>query len=357
MRLTPLFLLIGLLALGAAGCNSLFGGSEAVGADPEGELYDAELYSDLDLDLEDPSGGYGAEDEEPGFGEPNFFRHRFELAVAAGDGQCMSPEIRAMLATPGVQVHYLYLSWGQLAGNPDIDTATDWSGSIRVDRGGIVVLRRIAFERLTDWVVFPREDVKVVDLHSLTTTHYDGLLLQVIDPDPAAPEANALTIAMGPAAFSVPVADLDGYESLLDVDALGNQMSLQAPAILDCPNGFLMGIWVHRPGEAAMRGIFRGAFLSYEGELLGHLRGHWGVTDEGEQLFRGKWIARDGSFRGFLRGTWTADPAGSGGHGSFAGDWIDETETLMGTLAGHYRSGPGRGGFFAGRWLDAGCAP
>ena len=44
--------------------------------------------------------------------------------------------------------------------------------------------------------------------------------------------------------------------------------------VIDCPNGVLAGIWA-RPmhGDDAERGIFRGAFLSYEGRVLGHRRG------------------------------------------------------------------------------------
>lgn len=354
LTLLPL-LLVALLALGGAGCNSFFGG-DTQSADPETDLYDDAMFADLSQSLEDPDGGYTMNDEAPGFGDASFM-HMFQEAHQVQDGMMQHHEVQDMLATPGAEVHYVRLLWGQLAGNPDIDTVTDWGGSISVDRGAIVVLRRIAFEPLTDWVVFPREDIKVVDLYSLTTTHYDGLLLQVIDPTPELDTPNDLTIALGPGQGSVSVAALNGLERVIDVDELGNQLSLQSPEPLDCPNGFLAGVWA-RPmhGDDAERGIFRGAFLSYEGRLLGHLRGFWGVTEDGERAFRGKWIALDGSFRGILRGTWAPDDTDAAGIGSFEGIWVDETETVQGTLAGQFRTGRGRGGFFAGRWLDESCS-
>ncbi len=343
---------IAMMAIGSTGCNSLFGGSN-----PDGEAdtgyYDDSFYGDTELDLNDPDGGYDTADEQPAFGDAEFaamFEEDPDVEDATGD----DIDVIGMENEAGARVYYLRLLWGQLRGNPDIDEVTDWGGSISVDRGGIVVLRRIKFENLTDWVVFPREDEKVVDLYSVTRPHYDGLLLKVIDPTPDDATENALTIDMGPAQISMPVADLDGYENVVEVDELGNQMSFRSPQILDCPNGFLHGIWVKR--QQSERGIFRGVYTSYGGGIIGHVRGHWGFNDEGERVLKGKYIDRDGGFIGLMRGTWTPDEnAPRPGIGSFEGVWFDENEEPGGTFGGHYRRGFRRGGFFGGRWVSEEC--
>ena len=193
-----------------------------------------------------------------------------------------------------------------------------------------------------------------MDLYSLTRPHYDGLLLKIIDPTPDVDMVNDLVIDMGPAQISLAVAELDGYSNLVDVDELGNQMSFQSPEILDCPNGFLHGVWVKRNQHE--RGIFRGVYTSYGGGVIGHMRGHWGVNDEGERVLKGKYINRDGGFIGLMRGTWTPDEtAPRPGTGSFEGVWFDENEEAGGTFGGQYRRGIRRGGYFGGRWVSEEC--
>lgn len=347
----PILLMIGLLAMGSTGCNSLFGGTDPEGAVDAGN-YDETIYADTQLDLDDPNGGYDSSDEAPAFGDADFAA-MFPEDPAVDDALGTDPAVTEMEDDPAARVYYLRLLWGQLRGNPEVDALTNWGGSISVDRGAIVVLRRLKFEPITDWVVFPREDEKVVDLYSVTSVHHDGLLLKIIDPTPDADTPNDLTIDMGPGQTVLAVADLDGYQNILDVDELGNQMSFQCPEILDCPNGFLHGIWVKRAQNE--RGVFWGVFTSYEGALLGHLRGHWGYNQDGERAFKGKYIGLDGAFRGILRGTWTPGSENTPGWGGFNGVWVDANEEAQGQLRGHYRRGFRRGGFFNGRWLDETC--
>ncbi|MCP3977620.1 MAG: hypothetical protein GY720_24320 [bacterium] len=342
---------IALMVFGSSGCNSLFGGSSSEG-DSNADNYSDSFYEDTNLDLEDPSGGYDTADEQPAFGDAEFaamFEEDPEVTDAVGD----ETDVIDMEAEAGARVYYLRLLWGQLRADTDIEEVTDWAGAISVDRGAIVVKRRIKFEHLTDWVVLPREDEKVVDLYSLTRPHFDGLLLKIIDPTPELDEINDLVIDMGPAQITVAVADLNGYEAVVDIDDLGNQMSFQSPQVLDCPNGFLHGIWVKRSADE--RGIFRGVFTSYEGGRLGHMRGHWGINEAGERVFRGKYIGLDGAFRGLLSGTWSSDTDSPQGFGDFEGEWMDENEETQGQLGGHYRRGFRRGGFFGGRWVSEEC--
>lgn len=349
----PAFALGLILLLGAAGCNGLFGDDSPSG-DAETSEYADSFYSDMNLSLDEENGGYRADDEAPGFGDPSFAQ-MFGEAATAGDPLESDAGILALEEEPESRVTYVRLIWGQLQRQSDQDQITDWGGSIRVDRGAIVVLRRIRFEPLSDWVVFPREDPKLVELYSQTGPAFDGLLLKIIDPEPESAEANEFALELGAATFGMPVAELAGFSEILDVDELGNQLSVQSPEILDCPNGFLRGVWVGRqPGQ--LRGIFRGAVTEFGGGLRGHVRGHWGVNASGEQVFRGKMIARDGRFLAFVHGDWSGGGDGGVGRGSFAGVLMDENETVTGALGGHYRHGLRRGGFLAGRWVED-CLP
>ena len=345
---TGLFLLIAV-----TGCNGLFGGDDPAEV-PQTTEYDDSYYSDLNLSLDDANGGYDATAESPGFGDPEFAR-MFPEDVAAGDALQNDVEILAIEADPASRVTYLRVAWGQLQRERDQEIVTDWSGTIRVDRGAIVVLRRIQFEPLTDWIVFPREDEKLVELFSQTSSRFDGLLLKIVDPDPASGEPNALTLELGTATFTMPVGELAGYSEILDTDDLGNQLSVQSPAILGCPNGFLNGIWVgDGPGHA--RGIFRGAVLAYGGGLLGHMRGHWGVNDADERVFRGKMIDTDGAFLAFVEGNWSGGGGDLSGRGAFEGVMLNENDMVTGSLGGHFRLALRRGGFLAGRWVEI-CEP
>ena len=90
---------------------------------------------------------------------------------------------------------YLRLRWGMLRGPEDSTTVerpcdmTDWTGTIRTDRGLVVVKRMIKFEFPADHVVFPRLDPQTVAFVSRTWCHFDGLVIQIIEPpvDDAAP--------------------------------------------------------------------------------------------------------------------------------------------------------------------------
>jgi hypothetical protein len=351
LKLTLIPLITVALMFGLTGCQNLFGGdsSPADTTDGSSDYYDDSYYDDLNLDLNEANGGYDTRDEAPGFGDPAFLEI-FAEAVPVDDNIADDPSVSEMEDDPEAMIHFLTIRWGQLQYNPDLEEVTDWGGSISVDRGAVIVLRKIRFENATDWIE-PRDQITRVDLASLTRPHFDGLLLRIVDPDPAAGTPNMLTVQMGPATFSRDVALLDDYQELVDIDELGNQFSLQAPEILNCPNGFLNGAWFTR--DIDERGVFRGGFVSYDGSVRGHVKGHWGINDEGEKVFFGKYIDWQGHFLGILRGTWEPDPtAPRPGTGVFNGHWFGTDDEPTGILGGHYRRGHKRGGYFGGRWVE-----
>ncbi|MCP4544987.1 MAG: hypothetical protein GY835_00820 [bacterium] len=331
------------------GCQNLLGESDSSGTQ-DTDYYDETYYTDLNYPLDDPDGGYDTTDESPAFGDPAFdalFTYEEDVLDPFND----SNEVDEMEDLPERAIHYLRLAWGQLNGSPGQEIVTNWSGTIGVDRGAVVVLRRIHFEPGTDRLILSRSNVREFELETLTSVHYDGLLLKIIDPDPGADDLNMLTIDMGPGQVSVLVAALDGYQDIIDVDDIGNQMSLQSPTILEVDNGFLHGIWYSGPNTE--RGVFRGGFLNYDGRLRGYVRGHWGINGEGEKVFKGKYIARNGQFLGIIRGHWTPDvDSAEMGRGVFSGQWRDRDGVTQGALGGHYLRGFRRGGYFSGRWVE-----
>ncbi|MBN2170210.1 MAG: hypothetical protein JW819_02685 [Candidatus Krumholzibacteriota bacterium] len=347
---TSLPLLLGLLlALGATGCQSLFSGGDPAETADEG-YYEEDVYDDTTLALDAEYGGYDTADEAPGFGDPTF-AEMFGEAEDALDEVAEDPTVQAAENDPLAAVHFVRVIWGQLEANPELEEATDWHGTISIDRGYLVVMRQIKFEHATDWIVRPRPSPLVVELYSTTRPHFDGLVLKIIDNEPDSDQPNDLRIQLGPADFSVPVADLVDYEHLETVDALGNELLVQSLACTPTPNGWLAGIWVERHQH---RGIFRGAFMNRVGQLEGFLRGHWGVDQGGLRLLFGKYIDREGLFRGILVGTWDPHPvsgaANAPASGTMEGLWYGRDGEATGEFGGTYRKGFRRGGFFCGHW-------
>jgi len=347
---TRLALLLGLLlALGATGCQSLFSNSGPDEAADTG-YYEESIYDDTELSLADANGGYDTADEAPGFGDPAF-AEMFGEAENAMDEIAEDPTVQAAEDDPLAEVRFVRVVWGQLELNPELEEATDWHGTISIDRGYLVVMRQIRFEHATDWIVRPRPSPLAVEVYSTTRPHFDGLVLKIIDNEPDSDEPNDLHIQLGPADFSVPVADLADYEHVETVDALGNALSIRSLACVPTPNGWLAGIWVERHQH---RGIFRGAFMNRVGQLEGFLRGHWGVDQGGLRLLFGKYIDREGHFRGILAGTWDPHP-GSGAvdapaSGTMEGLWYGRGGEAVGEFGGTYRKGFRRGGYFCGHW-------
>jgi hypothetical protein len=346
--LAALFVLT--LGLSIQGCSSLTGSNTPSQGD---DFYDDSFFEDMNFDINDENGGYDTSREEPGFGDASFFS-MFTEDEPANDPWSNDPGTIAMGENPSNVVAYARLVWGQLQFNPESTDSTDWSGSIWVDSGALVVKRLIRFEPGTDWVE-ERGTSSQIDLVSETTTHNDGLLIQVINDEPGLGEANLLHVELGDFVYSIPVDSLDGYTEVVDVDEAGNQFSLHSVRVLDCPNGFMNGIWVDGETDA---GIFRGGWFSWEGELMGHYRGHWGISDDGENVFRGKLIDLDGNFWAMLRGRWV-DHQERHGDGDYHGQWLtpiggegsDEFEAV-GSIWGFYRKGFMSRGHMGGRWME-----
>jgi hypothetical protein len=376
----PLLMLL-ILPLALVGCESAGdgpAGAEQVAVDD----YDG-------IDLNQPFGGLTATDEEEAFGDPYLLQLEQEAdGEEADDPLAADPEVLRLEAMAGEEdpgqpddpsqparprFTFLRMTWGMLDGPVDSLGRTDesvdlldWTGYLSVDRGIVLVRRVILFERPRDHLVRPRPDRRTVAWVSHTGRHYDGLLVEIIEPplDPAdqpttePPPPNMLHFETAAYSGSFAVSELPDLDEIFPVRPEGNAIHLTGFRLSDltrCPKGFLAGIWRTLPGievepTAGVAGIFRGRWVGLYGHLDGFVKGRWGYDDAGQCVFAGKWISRRGQFRGLLRGTWESVEARPG-HGLFHGEWVNAAGSVQGVLGGatfHRPEAPG--GFFEGRW-------
>lgn len=265
-----------------------------------------------DLNLVSDFGGYTAEDEAPAFGDP-------ELAdLLRGDPSFADDllgrqEFEALSHLSGATVYALAIRWGALDGDRTIAVMTDWSGGVELKYGGIQIRNIILFELGQDYIVRPRTDRRIVEWVSMTSVHYDGVLLAIIVPP--APEGddwsdNEVVFKTPPYTRTFALSELDALSEIVDVGDGINQVSFNARRITRdlCGAGTMDGRWLFNP--SGRNGNFLGRWMSDDGLLAGHLRGHFGVRGANhDMVFFGKAIGMHGEFLGLLRGTWGYDAA------------------------------------------------
>ncbi len=330
------FLAATTFALGAAAC-----------ADEPSAPDDPDVVADA---LEQEHGGLDMEDEAPMFGaEADLAAAEVEPTTIYTDALDADADVVAMRELPNAVRGRVVLAWGQLP--PDVEPeayAREWTGRLSLDRGAMVVRRTIGFEDATDRVL-PRTDRLAVDFESITRPFADGLVLEIIDPDPT--NAEPLTLRYERAAGGEVSLDLvsllDGPETLV-VDSEGNRMVALALRDGDaCDHGFVRGRWRALRDEV---GGMLGEVVDADGAVIGHIRGIWGERRDGEQVFFGKYINVAGEFRGIF-----------GGHyedGQLVGRWLTRAGE-HGRLDGRYEAAsPDRplAGHFGMRWAETSCA-
>lgn len=328
----------------------------------------------------DEFGGYTATNEAPAFGSPELMAlEAEETGVEYSDPLLATPAMAEVVNDPEARAYAVRIIWGKLRADSTVTTATDWSGSLTVNRGAEVVRRVIRFEPATDELL-PRTDRRLIEWRSLTTVHNDGLLVEVFNPlRPDSVRVDSvfdsdtlvsvdttvfrdpltLTFATAPLTVSFTGAQLRALDTIIYVqDSCAVLIQSTQVDHRVCPRGYLAGRWGFTEDG---RQVFRGAWMSARGEILGHLMGHWGVNDAGERTFWGKWIADNGRFEGFVRGRWEPHPDCAADEFAFdhAGGWFggvifSADRAPIGELRGRYdhesRDDAARGGRFAGKW-------
>jgi hypothetical protein len=319
----------------------------ALACTSDGPPTEDEIASALELE----NGGLDTTDEAPMFGDEATFRDASLEADRTGtDPSVTDPEVIALRERPGVEGRRVLILWGQLP--PDrMAEPRVWDGALALNRGALIVRREVGFDGATD-AVLARTVRTTVAFTSTTRPFVDGLVLEVLDPEPTAATPLVLTYTPrgGGDSLRFALRELADGPIAYDVGANGDQMVATALRVENddaCDHGFMRGRWHQvRP----RLGRFLGVISDEDGATIGHVRGIWGARQNGDRVLFAKYIAVDGSFRGIFNGTW--------GDGAFRGRWIISTGD-HGIAAGRYReSAPGDavGGHFIGRWAETSCA-
>jgi hypothetical protein len=322
------------------------------------------------IDLNSPTGGLTEADETPAFGEPETY------ALLANETPVDDPynaEVEGRLAKrlKGATIYEFRAIWGQLveaASRADTDYCPlDWSGTLHIDGGIIILEKTIAFEN-DDYA--KRIDRSTIAWVSNTGPRVDGIQVKIIVP-PARIDSTdsdkepALVLTTGPYSRTFTMEELKNLNLIANVDTCGNGISIASHVKQPlCPHGYLIGTWkkvapdtLVSPDSSDVRAIvlghFRGIWIGDGGKLGGYLKGVYGVSGAGTHVFFGKYIDMNGRFKGILRGTYGPSPnaeSAESRHGWFEGEWIGKNAVAMGKLKGHWVEGNSGAGFFHGVW-------
>ncbi len=350
-----------------------------------------------EVDLDGEYGGLTFEDELPAFGEPSLFAD--ELLAEDADYQDdfnADPTVARWRGDGGSHVYTLRICWGRLIRLGQDDSTRcgdremiyDWDGSLSVDRGAIILKRTILFD--PEDYIHERVDRRTLEWTSKTSPHYDGILVEIIDPPTPSPDSNwtgaGPRVAPNRVTFKTPqysrtfsMDELVSISEVIPVNRCGISVSFDGflePSGV-CPRGFLAGIWKPVPPDSeppqppvppdtfytatvdtvtpypSVHGEFYGNWIQANGTLAGHLRGVYGVNSQGRRVFFGKYIDLSGRFKGILRGSYGAMSFGPylDTAGWFAGEWIDNRRVVHGHLGGTWVIGTSNApGTFHGKW-------
>jgi hypothetical protein len=296
--------------------------------------------------LDATNGGETTADEAPLFGEePDFDAMAIEKDAAIDDSMSTDTTVAAMVARPDIDSRRVLVAWGKLPMDPTATDVRDWSGSLALSRGAMLVGRTVGFEPATDRVL-PRQSRDVVAFASVTKPFADGLVLRVV-AEPGSTDPLTLTYTSATDSTITYTLDLAQLATgPIAIDA-GNGYKMVAVALRDhdaCHHGFMRGRW-HQ--VRANLGVYRGIVHDADGTPIGHVRGIYGQRASGEKVMFGKFIDRDGKFNGIIVGTYD--------NGEFRAKWLDRAGD-HGKLHGHYFEGANdRGGGFVARWAESTC--
>jgi hypothetical protein len=299
-------------------------------------------------DLNVANGGETTADEAPMFGdEAEFDAAAIEPDAAYTDALATDPSVTAISSSPTLDAHRVLIVWGKLPRDPGSTETRDWSGSIAVSRGALLVGRTVSFEAATDRLL-PRANAQTVPFDSVTGPYIDGLVLRVLEPDNAMGTPVTLTYtsaaSSSAARYQFDLAALE--QGPVKIDA-GNGYVMVAVELGEksCNQGFMRGRW-HQ--LAPNLGDYRGIVTDMVGLPIGHVRGIYGQDAAGNKVMFGKFIDHQGHFVGLIAGTY--------GNGDLDAKWIDK-QGDRGLIVGKYveSTAVDGGGFFA-RYIEASCA-
>jgi len=250
--------------------------------------------------------------------------------------------------------------WGNLEGDSGVTDRTDWSGTLTISRGAIIVTKTIRFEPDQDYLLPRANDSGIYIPEELGWVSYtvggiDGIATRLLVPPSTTDDIVTVTYESSQLTISFDVNELETLDTLISIGA-DNAISFEAtkcePQTNVSRRGHLIGRWGRdENGE----GIFYGRWMTATGRVIGSLRGNWGVDSTGAQIFVGKYIDLDGNFLGFIKGVWRDRGMGMMACGQFRGRIFNADREPIGVLKGHFKKGDTRwGGYFAGLWCIGG---
>jgi len=323
------------------------------------------------VDLDAEYGGFLAVEESPAFGDTELSESDDEedLIEDGYEGLTEQDRVRAReIEAHNQRVWYsVTFVWGMLDRERDEDLEpTDpvtWDGTMTFEQGAIRPLSRIAFEPSEDYLIHPRVGPEELSWASVTHGGADGLRVLLTLPPDETGQGLEGTLHFESEPFGshdFDISELESLDEVYDIEGSDEQLSVVAFRVDTSveSNGFCHGCWGWKDEETG-EGVraFKGRWVSAEGHLQGHVRGHYGVDSDGEQVFFGKYIDRLGRFQGFLRGHYevsSGEATGSGEQvelGRFWGNWLDAHGNALGDLRGHWSRRDGeRPGVFSGVW-------
>lgn len=298
--------------------------------------------------LEQPNGGFDTSDEAPEFGaQADFTAAAIESDDAATDPLASDPTTASIDSASATAGFRMILVWGKLPADKDATVSRDWSGSLKVSRGGLIIRRTIAFEDRTD-AILPRAALDTVSFHSVTRPFVDGLALTVLDPpSPTATSSQTLTYtsADGAAVYTFDLSQLAAGPIVIDAGSGFKMVAIGVPRrAAACDRGFMRGRW---HALSAHLGRFLGVATDENGAPVGHVRGVYGQRRNGDPVLFGKFIDREGHFRGLLAGTF-AD-------GQYQARWLDRQGDHGSARGVYFEGATASSGHFLGRWGESSC--
>lgn len=317
--------------------------------------------------LDTPNGGLTGTNEQPGFGDASL-TSSMNAEVTEADATSNDAMVKDIEAgrTNGAHVYAVTILWGMLQagdsgdaiGTREDGSDYDWSGSLVLNQGAVVLRNVVSFEP-GDHMILPRPNRGTIEWESHTGTGFDGVrVLVYIPPQQGSVDEPVLTLNTRMFQDHWNVSDLADLDSLITVDGNGNKVHIMAfetrPGL--SARGYFMGRWQPIPAGEAL-GHFEGLWITDRGNVSGFVRGHYGINKAGEKVFFGKYIDRAGVFQGIIRGQWGTSDAAKGADGEsgwFRGALLDASLGEKGQVNGVWTTkGPDQG-FFQGRWC-LGC--
>ena len=219
--------------------------------------------------LNDPYGGYNMKDELPGFGDPALAAEYGDESVQDFDDPFASDSDVAVTDRDGRDRIFLMITWGNLERDSALTHVTDWSGSLSVDPGILLLKRIIHFEPNDE--ILPRTERDLLEWKSVTRGGFDGILVRVI-PRPSLTAADStidssatyIRFMTDPVKVEFTLDQLPGLHRVITLPD-GNAVAFTAVRIpqAGCPHGFLHGGWFNHPERPG--GVFHGRWASVDG--------------------------------------------------------------------------------------------